>query len=142
MNYIIAFLPLILFLAIWFAIGYYYSCKVKEHKNSIKEDPSRPRNCLTLIRGVEQTNYLRAYKVIVDGESLGTILSGETKHFELEPGEHEAQVKIDWCKSKPYKITLGAGDNIELICGATFNDWKCLFMFAVKPSSYVYIKAA
>jgi len=142
MELIKAFLPLIIFLCVWFGIGIYYGRKVQSHKQSLVEDESRPDNCLTLVRRVDQTNYLRKYKVILDGAEVGEIASGETKHFPISPGKHEVSVKIDWCRSIPHKFSLLEGGNERLLCGATYNNWKCLFMYAIKPSSYVYVRAA
>ena len=142
MEIIKAFLPLVAFLILWFGVGYYYSRKVEEHRNSIKEDASRPADYLTLVRGVEQVNYIRNYKVIIDSEVVGVIASGETKHFEMSPGTHTIQVKIDWCRSRPCRFESSAGENVELNCGATYNDWRCMFMFVIRPSTYVYVQSA
>ena len=142
MEILKAFLPLIIFLLIWVGIGMYYSKKARKHKESIVEDSSTPENCLTLVRGVELTNYLRKYKVILDNSVIGEIASGETKHFNISKGEHELSVKIDWCKSKPLLFSHEEGGNTKILCGASYNDWKCLFMHIIKPSNYVYVRTA
>jgi hypothetical protein len=140
MEIVKAFLPLIIFLLIWFGIGIYYGKKVEKHKSCIKPDLARPENSLTLVRGVEQTNYLRKYIVIIDNEVAGSISSGETKHFEVGAGTHNIQVKIDWCKTKPLTFEITPGQNTYLCCGATYNDWRSLYKQAANPSGYIYIK--
>lgn len=44
---------------------------------------------------------LRAYRVVVDGERLGTVKRGETQGFEVEPGHHSVKLHLDWCRSRP-----------------------------------------
>jgi len=140
MEIIKAFLPLIIFLLIWFCTGIYYGRKVQKHKNSIKPDLSRPESTLTLERDVEQANYLRKYTVLIDNIVAGYISSGETKHFEVNPGTHNIQVKIDWCKTKPLSFEIAACKNTYLYCGSTYNNWKSLYKHATNPSGYIYVK--
>ena len=137
-----AFIPLITIISLWVIIGLYLGKKIKLHKESMVVDKSRPINCLTVTRGVEPTNYLRKYLVIVDGKKIGDIASGETIHFQLIPGKHTINLKIDWCKSKPFDFELVSGKNTELSCGANYNNWKCLFMYVIKPANWVYVKVA
>ena len=140
MELIKAFIPLIIILSLWITIGIYLENKIKKHKDALVEDKSRPTNCLTLTRGIEPTNYLRKYSVIIDGCNIGDIASGETKHFELSKGKHTISVKIDWCKSKLFEFEILENENTELNCGANYNNWKCMFMHAIKPSNWVYVK--
>lgn len=137
-----AFIPLIIFLSLWIANGMYFGKKIRKHKQALIKDHSRPANCLTLTRGVESTNYLRKYSIILDGRNVGDIASGETKHVELTKGKHTISVKIDWCQSKPFEFEIRENKNTELTCGANYNNWKCLFMYAIKPSNWVYVKVA
>jgi len=140
MEIIKAFIPLITFLLIWFGVGAYYGKKVAKHRNSIKPDQSRPENSLTLERGVELTNYLRKYKVIIDNKVVGAISSGETKHIEINPGIHTIQIQIDWCKTKPLSFEITLGQNTYLCCGATYRNWKCLYKHVTNASGYVYVQ--
>jgi hypothetical protein len=39
---------------------------------------------------------LRAYKVVVDGKTVGEIRNGETKEFPMSAGQHDVSLKIDW----------------------------------------------
>ncbi|WP_416307090.1 hypothetical protein [Neptunicella sp. SCSIO 80796] len=142
MEIVKAFIPLVGFLAIWFAFGLYFGRKVNRHKENLAVDYSTPINCLTVSRGVEPTNYLRKYKIYVDGALVSEIASGEVKHFELDSGKHTISVKVDWCKSIPFEFEKVDGKNIKLSCGSNYNNWKCLFMYAVKPSNWVYVKVA
>jgi hypothetical protein len=142
MELIKAFIPLIIILSIWLSLGIYFGRKIERHKESLVSDDSRPLNHLTLSRGIEPTNYLRKYKIILDGNEVGDIASGETKHFELETGKHVLSVKVDWCASKSFEFEINEAKNTKLNCGANYNNWRCLFMYVIKPSNWVYVKVA
>ena len=137
-----AFLPLLIVIFVWVSFGLYNGRKVRKHSQNIEVDDSRPAGCLTLVRGVEQTNYLRAYEIFVDGASIGSIKSGQTKHIELSPGKYELVLKINWCSSAAFEFEIAEEKNTELVCGATYNNWKCMFMFALKPANWLYVEAA
>ena len=137
-----SFLPLISILAIWFALAFYFGRKVSQHKKSLVVDDKAPANCLSLSRGIEPTNYLRNYVIYINNSPAGSIASGETRHFKLEPGEHTISLKIDWCSSKAFQFSITHGKNTKLKCGANYNNWKCLFMYLVKPSNWVYVEVA
>jgi len=142
MDIFLAWVPLITVLSLWITIGLYFGKKIERHKEQVVVDHSRPDNCLSLVRGIEPTNYLRKYVVIIDDEVIGEIASGETKHFKLASGKYKIRVKVDWCKSNSYEFEIKAGVNTELNCGANYNNWKCMFMWAFKPSNWVYVKVA
>lgn len=58
----------------------------------------------------------RAYKILVDGQKVGHISSGETKVFEVQPGEHEVQLKIDWCSSDTLEVDLASDGTATFLC--------------------------
>ena len=103
------------------------------------KDITRPNSSLTLIRGIEATNYLRDYKIFIDGNEHGVISSGETKHIELPSGKHTILLKIDWCKSQECEFKIMSSGNSELNCGASYIGWKCSFMCFIKPSNWLYV---
>jgi hypothetical protein len=49
---------------------------------------------------------LRAYKVVLNGESIGEIRNGETKEFPIGPGKHALSLKIDWCGSETVEFVV------------------------------------
>jgi hypothetical protein len=59
----------------------------------------------------------RAYKVAIDGEVLGELRRGEEQVFEVRPGHHEVQLRIDWTRSQPVEVDLVAGSEATLTCG-------------------------
>jgi len=136
----IAWIPFLLLISFWFISGMYYNKKIENHKSKVVVDNTRPKSCLTLMRGIEATNYLRNYKIFIDDLEYEGIESGETKHIELPPGSHTLLLKIDWCKSKEYEFKITTLENTELTCGASYLGWKCAFMCFIKPSNWLYVK--
>ena len=61
---------------------------------------------------------LRTYKVVIDGTEVGDIRRGETKTFDVSPGEHEIHLEIDWATSRRLGLKLSEGDLASLTCSA------------------------
>ncbi len=59
----------------------------------------------------------RAYKVYVNGQRRDEIGRGETRVLEVEPGEAEIYLKIDWCRSRRVKVAVAPGAKVRLSCG-------------------------
>ncbi|MDQ3729475.1 MAG: hypothetical protein M3355_07785 [Actinomycetota bacterium] len=58
----------------------------------------------------------RAYTVLIDGTKAGKLRRGKELTVELEPGEHEVQMKIDWTKSEKQTLQLNDGETAEFLC--------------------------
>jgi hypothetical protein len=61
---------------------------------------------------------LRTYKVVIDGNPAGDIRRGETKTFDVPPGQHEIHLEIDWAQSRKLELNLSSGDVASLTCSA------------------------
>jgi hypothetical protein len=96
---------------------------------------------MTVARHADATNVLRSYRILVDGHVVGKIGAGEVRHFNLAPGKHAISVRVDWCQSMPLNVTKSADRNLIIRCGATYNDWRCLFMSFLKPRKFIYLRA-
>jgi predicted molibdopterin-dependent oxidoreductase YjgC len=59
---------------------------------------------------------LRAYKVVVDGETRGKIKRGKSISIDVEPGAHEVHMKLDWTKSSSVDLSLAEGEEARLVC--------------------------
>ncbi|MEV6695239.1 hypothetical protein AB0M35_27580 [Micromonospora sp. NPDC051196] len=57
---------------------------------------------------------LRAYELVVDGQSYGRIRRGEEVRFEVAPGSHWAQARIDWTGSPRLAFHAAPGDEVVL----------------------------
>lgn len=59
---------------------------------------------------------LRAYEVIVNEEKRAELCRGEKRTIEVDPGQTEIYLKIDWCRSKIVHLSLGEGSEARLSC--------------------------
>ena len=58
----------------------------------------------------------RSYEVIVNGRLRGELARGEQRSFEVEAGEVEVYLKIDWCKSRAVRLIVNQGSGVRLEC--------------------------
>lgn len=58
----------------------------------------------------------RAYKVIVNGEPKAELRRGDVKKIDVDPGEIEVYLKIDWCSSRKIRIALKTGETVRVCC--------------------------
>lgn len=66
----------------------------------------------------EYSNLLRDYKILIDGQQVGTIANGETKDFSTTVGQHTVTAKIDWCSSPDVSVDVKENQTIALnVCG-------------------------
>jgi hypothetical protein len=133
--------PLVLIIATWAFFGWYFGQKVARAKAAATGPSAGPPDTLTMVRAIDGTNYLRAFSVLIDGIKVGSIRAGEAKHFEIAPGVHSVAVRVDFLTSREFTIHQRQGDNQRLNCGSTYNDWRCIFMWMLKPRDYVYVRA-
>lgn len=79
---------------------------------------------LIIARSSEWSNRGRKIRIYLDGKKIGTIEDGATMEFELQPGEHVLQAKIDWCGSQKHNFSLPEGGSKEIrLSGFTKRKW-------------------
>lgn len=61
---------------------------------------------------------LRAYRILIDGQSVGLIRRGQVREITVAPGLHTIQLKIDWCNSQELPMDIKAGEAIGFTCAA------------------------
>lgn len=104
------------------------------------------QSILELKRTKQYTNWLRNFRVFLNGIEYEKIADDETIRYELEPGEYELYVKIDWCGSNRYSFTIQENETIHLQCGCPIRGWQLLNPFIMPyyiffyPNKYLYIK--
>jgi hypothetical protein len=59
---------------------------------------------------------VRAYDVVIDDEPRGTLTRGRRAEISIEPGEHVVYLRIDWCRSRTFKVNLQPGDRANFCC--------------------------
>ena len=93
---------------------------------------------ITLKRSTGYADKMRAYKVLLDGNAIGSIRQGESKEYPLQAGKHTLQLKIDWCTSKP--ITFDFTDKpLTFECGSN-TALKAAFSAFFNIKDYMWLK--
>jgi hypothetical protein len=69
---------------------------------------------VSIVRPSTVFNQGRTYKVIINNKQVAKISNGETLDFELEPGENQILLKLDWTSSQKYTLNLSADSNEKL----------------------------
>jgi hypothetical protein len=59
---------------------------------------------------------LRRYAVLIDGVQAGRIGRGQTLRFDVPPGVHKLQLKIDWCVSTRLTAEVEPGKSVYFAC--------------------------
>lgn len=62
------------------------------------------------------TDRFRSYVVYIDAAEHGRLRHGERKRFELTPGHHRLQLKIDWARSPTIDLDLAPGETTRSQC--------------------------
>jgi hypothetical protein len=72
---------------------------------------------------------IREYRVLLDGAEIGRIGNGETKSFEILPGQHQLVMKVDWCATGAINF-LAVQNQIEAFkCGSNLRGAKLFLAF-------------
>ena len=58
---------------------------------------------------------LRAYKIRLEKESVGSIAEGESKTIATS-GRHELYLRIDYCRSQVLSVEVKSGETVCLEC--------------------------
>ncbi|CAM3131083.1 hypothetical protein PALU110988_03705 [Paenibacillus lupini] len=94
---------------------------------------------LELKRTSQYANKLRTYKVYLNGVIHEKIADGQTMRYELEPGNYELYLSIDWCGSNRYSFCIQENETIQLKCGGV-NSLLTLYYIIFDRNNYLYIK--
>lgn len=79
---------------------------------------------LIVQRTSEWNNRMRNIGIYLDGEKIGVIGNGQTKEFEVAPGEHNLETKIDWCGSEILTFELSDTETKEIeVSGFKHGNW-------------------
>jgi hypothetical protein len=58
----------------------------------------------------------RSYEVYVNGVKRAELARGEVARIEVEPGDVEVYITIDWCKSRAVGLAVDPGAEVRLRC--------------------------
>lgn len=70
------------------------------------------------------TDYVRRYKVMIDGEETGQIKNGGTFECQISCGQHSLQLKVDWCSSNTVEFDAAENETVIFECGSNLRGWK------------------
>jgi hypothetical protein len=59
-------------------------------------------------------NQARSYKVFINNQQVGKLGNGETLEFDVQSGENQVQVKLDWTSSQFYSLNLSEDSEEKL----------------------------
>jgi hypothetical protein len=66
---------------------------------------------------------LRSYRILVDGNAIGSVARGSVLEVEVPGGPHSIEARIDWGRSMPLRIDAAPGKRIEI---EVSNNWGAL----------------
>jgi len=69
---------------------------------------------IVIRRKEEFANRTRNIDVYIDGARAGSIANGETVKFQLKPGTHKVEAKIDWCGSRELALDVSENETKDL----------------------------
>lgn len=81
---------------------------------------------LSIVRSTGFPDSLRAYRVMVDGRTIGQLGPNDELEAPIDVGKHRIEVRVDWCGSRPLFVDLRAGGAVHLECGSNLSDWRIL----------------
>jgi len=74
-------------------------------------------------RSSEWANAARNMSIYIDDKKVGSVQNGMAADFDVEPGTHTLEARIDWCSSQKVEFTLAEGEHqkFELSSFKMFN---------------------
>jgi hypothetical protein len=58
---------------------------------------------------------LRAYSRVIDGAVAAKVNRGESAVVAVTPGEHTVWMKIDWCRSRTFRVDLSDNERVIFV---------------------------
>ena len=73
---------------------------------------------LSIHRSGGYPDWMRSYRIFVDGEDQGSVKHNETRTIEVANGRHEVQLRMDWSSSAVVAVDVDDAGT-TLACGPT-----------------------
>lgn len=84
---------------------------------------------------------LRDYAVLVDGREVARVSNGAEVAFDVAPGKHTIQMKIDWCGSAKLEINPAMGETVILTCGPNGSIVLGILYISIWKNKYIWLHA-
>lgn len=78
------------------------------------QQKATPKAQITVTRADLTSGMLRKLEIFIDGKHVGDVAALKTEEFDVDPGEHELYVKMDWAESPRMTYTLSPGEILDL----------------------------
>lgn len=78
----------------------------------------------------------------MDGDVVGRIRMGEVFEYQLSPGAHTLQLKIDWWGSKPLDFETQDDEVVDFECGGLsgYKVWLVFWISLFQRDRYLWLK--
>jgi hypothetical protein len=83
---------------------------------------------------------MRSYRIVVDGDHVGTVGENAEARIAVKPGRHTVRLKIDWCWSPPLEIDVDAGMQRTLECGPNAHPFLALVYITFLKNRYLWLR--
>ncbi|HXG08754.1 MAG TPA: hypothetical protein VNK04_03110 [Gemmataceae bacterium] len=94
-------------------------------------------------RPTQYADWLRKYRLFVDGVPVAEISRGSEVEIDVTPGWHEVLARIDWCSSGTLWIEVRQDEVCQLEVGSNIRGWRMFvgFVYAfILRSRYLYLR--
>ena len=83
---------------------------------------------------------MRSYKVVIDGETVGSVRRGETKCFGTQPGVHDVLFKVDWARSSVVHVDLTDDLEATVLCWPRGKPLSAIYWITIGRNRYIGAK--
>ena len=95
---------------------------------------------LRIIRHGEFRDFLRSYKIIVNGSAVGTIGRDSVLDIEVPSGPLKIEARIDWGRSRPLLIEATPDQRIDVEVSNHWGPLLALWAITFGSDSYLILK--
>jgi hypothetical protein len=115
--------------------------RVVKYESSSTGAPVPTSATITIRRTASgRRDQFRAYRIVIDGQSVARVGRGQSREIEVAPGPHSVQIAIDWCTSQKALVELGAGDRVAFACEPGGSAWMGLLAITIGRRSYIALE--
>jgi hypothetical protein len=87
-----------------------------------------------------QADIFRSYKILLDGGVLGAVKRGQSLDYEIGPGRHKVQLKIDWARSPAIEVDVAAGEEAVIRCWPRANPLRAVYWMTLGRKRWIGIE--
>ena len=77
-----------------------------------------PGAVIRVKRSTAYADYLRVYRILVDGQDMAGLSVGQSVDLPVFAGSHTVVAKIDWCSSPRLNLIVRDGETVIVECGS------------------------